>query len=863
MGWNVIRAILRRELLSYFTTPLGYIFITIFLIATAYLNFSFEDRFFASNIADLTPLNLTIPFLLMAYIPTIAMGVWANERNSGTDALLLTLPVRDQDVVIGKYLALLAIYTASLVFSLANVIVLLSLGNPDLGLIVSNYLGYWLAGAALLPVAMIGSLLTRNASIAMVLGFLLCALLVWIPGRIFGAHQIGIPYRMEGFSEGKIELNNVMYFVAIAASAIYLNIVLLSKRHWTGGKNGASMWYHFLVRGVSVVLAAVCLTLIWDRFPARIDVTVERLHSLSGVTEKVVSSLNEREEGQAVLIEAFVSPNVPREFEEQKREFLTKLRSVKSRSADRIRLIVNEVEVYSEEADRAKNLYGIEPTKVADYDSGTASAVDIFLGFAVRFGTNQQVVPFLSTGLSPEYELTRSINTVLGEKRKTVGIVKTKIQLFESYDRQQRIPENWLVTELKKQYIVKEVNLQPATPDEDVTIPDDVDALICPMVSILEPEALENLREYVLAGKPALLMDDPLTDFDQSLVQSIGMTPPPHVTDFYSAIGAKVDTENVVWDGFNPHPKILGNAPMARLIVFPHRESGSPAPFDQNEAATKDLREIVTILGSRVSLAGVHSLEMTPLVNSSLQSGTVAKNKLYGQLQDSDLVVADTRNGQPLAARIRGKFSDKDTNANFILVGDVDMFMNPYVAQLYNWGDRELQLDNIQFLLNCVDALTGQDALIELRSRRAARRTLTAVAEAKRVFEAESKAVADEARKEEERLKKEATDAFEAEIKTVQERSDLTPVQRAQRAAELRRTREVEKRQREREIEQQRDRKIEESRRKERQEVRELEKSFQLSATFLPPLPPLIVLILVFIARMKRERTLREERRQL
>lgn len=285
---GTIGAIASKELRTFLGNPTGYVFLTLFIVASAAAAF-LTDTFFSRNLADLSTLNRWMPAILMFFVPAITMNLWADERRSGTDELLLTLPVRDTEVVLGKFFGALGVYTVGLLFSLANVAVLAYLGEPDVGLMFATYLGYWLMGGLFVAVGMVGSMFTGNTTVAFILGALGCAALVfagqapWASGLI-GAILVGAAVALawnvlagsgknagqtlavglgiggalalwlaspktgtffvdtfaalgatahfESFGEGLVRLGDIAFFVGGAAVALYLCGILISRRHW-------------------------------------------------------------------------------------------------------------------------------------------------------------------------------------------------------------------------------------------------------------------------------------------------------------------------------------------------------------------------------------------------------------------------------------------------------------------------------------------------------------------------------------------------------------------------------------------------------------------------------------------------------
>ena len=236
---NGLKCIFKRELRSYFSTPLAYVFLVIFLVLAA--SQTFRGGFFQVRQASLGVFFNQIPMLLLLLVPAIAMRLWAEERKSNSLELLFTLPITTLQAVVGKFLAALAVITLALVLTFPLIITVGYLGSPDYGPIFTGYLASFLLASAFLALGSFFSCLTRNQVIAFILGVVACGAfyyagsptsLKWASDLLGGAgagilEQFSFQMHFDSLVRGVIEIRDVLFFVFLSAGCLWANTLVL------------------------------------------------------------------------------------------------------------------------------------------------------------------------------------------------------------------------------------------------------------------------------------------------------------------------------------------------------------------------------------------------------------------------------------------------------------------------------------------------------------------------------------------------------------------------------------------------------------------------------------------------------------
>ncbi|HPC93638.1 MAG TPA: ABC transporter permease [Sedimentisphaerales bacterium] len=239
---NSFWAVFKRELKSYFATPLAYVFLVIFLFFAGYL--TFKEGFYEARQADLRPFFTNLPLLFVFMVPSTAMRLWAEERKIGSVELLFTLPVTIVQAVLAKFFAAWLFLGIALALTFPLVVTVCYLGDPDIGLIVTGYLGAFLMAGGFLAIGCFFSALSKNQVIAFVLSVVACAVLVFAgmpttlnyvstflpPGMVSAVEGMSFQVHFDAMQRGILQFQDIAYFLLLIVGWVAACAIVLDER---------------------------------------------------------------------------------------------------------------------------------------------------------------------------------------------------------------------------------------------------------------------------------------------------------------------------------------------------------------------------------------------------------------------------------------------------------------------------------------------------------------------------------------------------------------------------------------------------------------------------------------------------------
>jgi ABC-2 type transport system permease protein len=425
-------ALTRKELNSYFSSPMALIFVGVFLAVTLF-TFFWVDGFFGRGIADLRPMFRWMPTLMIFLAAALTMRQWSEEQQSGTLEILFTMPMKLYQLVLGKFLAAMVLVVVALALTFFLPITVAFLGDLDWGPVFGGYLAAILMAAAYVAIGLFISSRTNNQIVALLMTVVVGGLfyLIGSPGvtAFFGdrvaevMRAIGSGSRFESIQRGVIDLRDLVYYLSLCGLFLMLNVISLDSLRWSRGAQTRTYRQTLLLTAVLVALNLGVLNIwLYPLKTARLDLTAQREYSLSPTTLALLNTLEE-----PLLMRGY--------FSERTHPLLAPLVPTIRDMLEEYRIASNgkvTVEIVDplkdpEKGNEAVQTYGIQPTPLQIADRYGASVVNAYFDILVRYGDKYETLNFRDlieiqpsrTGMPEvrlrnlEYDLTRAVKRVV------------------------------------------------------------------------------------------------------------------------------------------------------------------------------------------------------------------------------------------------------------------------------------------------------------------------------------------------------------------------------------------------------------------------------------------------------------------
>ncbi len=696
--------VFRRDLAAYFTSPVGYIYMIVFLIISVGL---YMTTFFTFPIADMRAYFTNLPILLCVFIPAVTMRIWAEERKENTWEMLLTFPMRARELVLGKFLAAFVFYVLTIAATLTLPAMLMRLGDPDNGAIFGGYVGTLLLGAFFLSLGIFFSGFCKDQIVAFVVTLLVCFSIFlvgtefvasYINGAVSGlgtflSRAVGLLHHYGPFTRGVLEAGEVLYFVGWAVLFLMLNMMYIDGRH----RPGARTMFGTAV-GLCVAIGLAFNWLLAGQSLGRFDLTEDKIYTVSPATRTILSGLE-----APVQVSVYMTParEMPTSLATLEQDVTDKLEELRVGSGGKLQYTVvpmraaNVVakagdfllgEEEAEEKDEGTTIEermrdkGVVPFVVQDIaeDQVTTRPVYSSIGVAYRDKPEefiQRVMPETLDEL--EYLLVNIIYKITLEETPKVALVAPRDtispemrQIYAQLG--QPIPpsidpysmlERWLEHE---KYEVNRVDLTKESP-----LPEDYDTLV-----VLSPSRMNDRQRYeinraLVSGKPVILsVQTYLWDYriDRNRLSLAQNQLNPEVNPLLEAYGLGVSEEILMDDNHVALSVPASGDLLSQLLnvlqpINLPMHIYVPEPQMNHEASiTNWLSTVFYLWGSPLTLDEDKlkelGLEHRVLMTTSERAWTAPGDADSRTLNEALMTPPDTGKQYPLMVMVTGQFPD-------------------------------------------------------------------------------------------------------------------------------------------------------------------------------------------------------------
>ena len=677
--------IARRELKALFDNPAGYVLLIVFLVVNGFL---FFRAAYLTNTATLRPMLDMLPWLFLFFVPAVAMRTLAEDTRSGQLEVLLSQPINELQLLLGKYLGAVFFLWLGLLLTVPIPFGLWLGAELPWGSVFAQYVGSLLLAAGLAGVGVWASCITRSQITAFIVAvavmFLLVLvglnpLVVGLPPQLGTiAARLGVLSHFDSIGRGVIDLRDAIYFVSLAAIFLTLAYGALLGRKLAAGRPPVR---RLRVGVLLIVGILVVVDLLGSYIGGRLDLTPGRAYTLSPATKQLVRGLND-----IVTIKLFASTELPAEVALLKRDINDLLSDIRSAGRGKVR-IVEEDPAENANARKDAQALGIEPVQFNVVGRSELQVKQGYLGIAIQYADGNETIPFVRQTDDLEYRIAAAIRGLTLTRKPAVGVITA----MPDWGRQGRTL-GMVQEQLAKSYTVVPVSLTDTTqPADSLRV----------LVIAGQPESLstsfrDHLQAFFARGGSALIMT---TGAPISPTQPSANGTEPVWNSVLAPFRIKVRPDLVYDLASNQMVPVPGAGVYQGYPFWVRAQPAGATPI------TEGLGEIFLPWASSIEILPGAKGHVTPVLVSSRAAG----------IAEGDIDLNPNREFPPVDLKVRTlgvSVSPGDSGAGpkgrVVVVGNMEFATDRYASAA---------TENAVFALNAVDWLTQDEALISIRSR--------------------------------------------------------------------------------------------------------------------------------------------------
>lgn len=733
-----VMAVARRELRTFFASPIAYIVLGGWLVLTGWFFFS---PLFVAGEASLRGFFFWAPKFFLLLIPAITMRAIAEERKSGTLELLLTMPVQDWQVVVGKFFAALGMVAAGLLFTLPYALTVSSFTAPgaafDWGPVLAGYVGLLLIAGAFIALGLWASALSKNQIVGFVIGLVVCLAFYFIDkfavllpqglGELI--EYVSLDYHFESIARGVFDTRDLLFYVSVTAAGLVLTTQLISniRQELTTRSVASPTVFTTAVVGSLVLLNVLSLRLFF-----RVDVTQDHAYTLSPASKETLQGLDD-----AVTVTAYFTNDLPAPYSSSARyvrdlleefraaskgklsfEFIDPAASETEKDKEQKREVKQDIfgRRFREPTQQEKELAatGIQAVEIRVVEADQQQTRRAYLGLVIRHHEKKEVIPVVQNLASLEYDLTSLVRKLTRPKTPVIGL----LQGHDEPKQQEKLRQ--LSALLSQTYEVRPVELQGKERFDA-----DLDALfVFGPEKPLAPNELKAVDQLLMEGKPVAMFLDSL-HLD---LRTFEQKPAEHgLQSLLSAYGVTLQSDQLVADVTS------ANLNISEQRGFMMIQMPVPYPFipivkrlEGDSPISKGLGEVTFPFASKVSASSGDGKSVVVLARSSAKSWTEGKPQNLDPRRDWRSEQVSFNGPHDLMVQVSGKWksayaaeatqssapgaapplAQSKGESRLIVAGTSFIFQDDFMGR-----------PNQALLMNVADWLLLDPALLAMRSR--------------------------------------------------------------------------------------------------------------------------------------------------